>query len=86
LKGLGFRGCLDERLLRLAYLPFMCKMAGKPTPTVQQFKIRKRPHFFKGNQPTIFVKIKLENFNLIETFCRFTKIQYFIYALTCPDS
>ena len=40
---------------------FMCKMARKPTPTVQlKLKIRKRPHFFKGNQPTIFVKIKLK--------------------------
>ena len=29
----------------------------------------------------IFKDIELENFNSIETFFRFTKIQYFIYAL-----
>jgi len=35
----------------------------------------------------IFKDIKLENFNSIETiFFRFTKIQYFIYALTWSDS
>ena len=30
--------------------------------------------------------IKLENFNSIDTFFRFTKIQYFIYALTWSNS
>ena len=29
--------------------------------------------------------IELKNFNLIETFFRLTKIQYFIYALMLPD-
>ena len=35
----------------------------------------------------IFKDTELENFNSIESiFVRFTKIQYFIYALTWPDS
>ena len=34
----------------------------------------------------IFKDIELKNFNSIETFFWFTKIQYFIYALTLPDS
>ena len=35
----------------------------------------------------IFKDIELENFNSIETiFFRFSKIKYFIYALTWPDS
>ena len=34
----------------------------------------------------IFKDIKLKVFNSIETFFRFTKIWYFIYALTWPDS
>ena len=35
----------------------------------------------------IFKEIKLNNFNSIKTlFIRFTKIRYFFYALTWPDS
>ena len=34
----------------------------------------------------ILKDIKLKNFNLIETFFRFTQIRYFIYALMWPDS
>ena len=34
----------------------------------------------------IFKDIKLENFNSFETFFRFKKILYFIYAITWPDS
>ena len=38
----------------------------------------------KGN---IFKDIEFENFNSTDTvFFRFTKIQYFMYALTWPDS
>ena len=34
----------------------------------------------------IFKDIKIKNFNSIETFFRFTKILYFINAVTWPDS
>ena len=34
----------------------------------------------------IFKDIKFEILNSIETFFRFTKMLYFIYALTWPDS
>ena len=34
----------------------------------------------------IFKDIELENLNSINIFFRFTKVQYFVYALTWPDS
>ena len=41
----------------------------------------------RAKMVNIFKEIVLENFNSFETMLfLFTKIQYFIYALTWPDS